>query len=224
MTADKGMSNRQKSAVKISQPSDNCGYWQYLLSPWQKFLLSVAVCYPHLLNNSAFAEDLTVLGCVLKGTSVNSGTIQYVTYKQPTNQRMKAKITNQPMHKILCNIYNNNNNTHLMALCPGLPRWASTRKVKSIWILLPQETVGSSGISWTICKSAPRPRQILMPVPHHSIFYRPDALSVTQPTASKHWRQLMQHLQLNSWIQCWHLGNVCRSTTLKDDMQWFFGC
>jgi len=25
-----------------------------------------------------------------------------------------------------------------------------------------------------------------MPVPHHSVFYRPDALSATQPTASKH--------------------------------------
>jgi len=26
--------------------------------------------------------------------------------------------------------------THLTALCPGLPRWAGTRKVKPIWILL----------------------------------------------------------------------------------------
>ena len=31
-------------------------------------------------------------------------------------------------------------------------------------------------ISWAICKSAPRSRQITMPVPHHSLFYRPDAL------------------------------------------------
>jgi len=30
---------------------------------------------------------------------------------------------------------------------------------------------GDSGISWTVCKSsAPRFRQITMPVPHHSIF------------------------------------------------------
>ena len=35
--------------------------------------------------------------------------------------------------------------TRLMALCPGLPRWASTRKVKPIWILLKQETVVSAG-------------------------------------------------------------------------------
>jgi len=27
-----------------------------------------------------------------------------------------------------------------------------------------------------------------MPAPHHSVFYRLDALPVAQPTASKHWR------------------------------------
>jgi len=36
----------------------------------------------------------------------------------------------------------------LTALFPGLPGWAGTRKVKSIWILLKQETVSGSGISW----------------------------------------------------------------------------
>ena len=38
--------------------------------------------------------------------------------------------------------------THLTALFPGLPRWAGTRKVKPIWIILKQETVSGSGISW----------------------------------------------------------------------------
>ena len=60
--------------------------------------------------------------------------------------------------------------THLTALCPGLPGSAGTRKVKPIWILLKQETVSGSGISWAICKSAPRSRQIIMPAPHHSSF------------------------------------------------------
>jgi len=59
--------------------------------------------------------------------------------------------------------------------------WASTRKVKPIWVLLKQETVSGRGISWAICKPAPRPRQITMPAPHHSVFYRPDALPTTQP-------------------------------------------
>ena len=75
--------------------------------------------------------------------------------------------------------------TRLTALCPGLPGWAGTRKVKPIWILLKQETVSGSGISWAICKSAPRSRQITMPAPHHSLFYRPDALPAAQPTVSK---------------------------------------
>ena len=49
--------------------------------------------------------------------------------------------------------------------------------------------MSGSGISWAICKSAPRSRQITMPAPHHSVFYRPNALLSTQPTSSKHWRQ-----------------------------------
>ena len=50
--------------------------------------------------------------------------------------------------------------TRLMALCPGLPGWASTKKEEPIWILLKQETVSGDGISWAICKSAPYSRQI----------------------------------------------------------------
>ena len=82
--------------------------------------------------------------------------------------------------------------TRLTALFPGLPGWAGTRKVKAVWILLKQETVSGSGISWAICKSASCSRQITMPVPHHSVFYRPDALPAAQPTASKHWRQKLE--------------------------------
>ena len=57
-------------------------------------------------------------------------------------------------------------------------------------ILLKQETVSGSGNSWAICKSISH--QITMPAPHHSVFYRPDALPAAQPTASKLWR--LSHL------------------------------
>ena len=88
--------------------------------------------------------------------------------------------------------------TRLTAHCPGLPRLASTRKVKPIWILLKQETVSGIDISWAICKqSAPRSRQITMPAPHQSVFYRPDALPAAQPTASMHWRQM--HCMCTVW-------------------------
>jgi len=60
--------------------------------------------------------------------------------------------------------------TCLMALFLGLPRSAGTRKAKPSWILLKQETVSGSGISWAICKSAHRSRQITTPAPNHSVF------------------------------------------------------
>ena len=85
--------------------------------------------------------------------------------------------------------------TRLTALFPGLTRSADTRKVKPIWILPKQETVSGSGISWAVCKSAPRSTEITMPAPHHSVFYR-HALPAAQPTASKHWRQQ----QFSVWI------------------------
>ena len=52
-----------------------------------------------------------------------------------------------------------------MAIFPGLPGWASTRKVRPIWILLKQETVNGSSISWAVWKSGPRSRQITTPAP-----------------------------------------------------------
>jgi len=55
--------------------------------------------------------------------------------------------------------------TRLMALCPGLPDLAGTRKVKPIWILLKQETVSGGGVSWAVCKSALCCRQITAPAP-----------------------------------------------------------
>jgi len=59
-----------------------------------------------------------------------------------------------------------------------------------------------SVISWTTCKqSAPRCRQITTPTPHHSVFYRPDALPDAQPTVSKHWRlvPLVWHVRIKKW-------------------------
>ena len=68
-----------------------------------------------------------------------------------------------------------------MALFPGLPGWAGTRMVKPIWILLKQEIVSGSGISWAIRKSAPRSRQ---PVPHHSSFHSQVGCPSCRPTNS----------------------------------------
>jgi len=73
-----------------------------------------------------------------------------------------------------------------MVLCQGLLSRASTRKIKPIWILMEQEALSASGISWAICKSAPRPSHSSTP----PIFYRLGALSAAQPTISKHYMWL----------------------------------
>jgi len=44
--------------------------------------------------------------------------------------------------------------------------------------------VSGSGISWAMCKSAPRSRLDN----HATVFYRTDALPAIPPTASRHWR------------------------------------
>ena len=68
----------------------------------------------------------------------------------------------------------------------GTTQLSRYQKGKTSLDLLEQEIVSGSGISWAICKSAPRPRQITTPTSHHSVFYRPDALPATQPTVLKH--------------------------------------
>jgi len=71
-------------------------------------------------------------------------------------------------------VTNRQTHTHTLtrstALFPGLPGWADTRKVKPIWILLKQETVSGSGISWAICMSAPCSRMTTTQAPQHSVF------------------------------------------------------
>ena len=91
--------------------------------------------------------------------------------------------------------------TGLTALCPGLPGWAGTRKVKPIWILMEQETVSGSGISRAICKSAPRSRQITTPAPHHSVFLQAGCPSC-RPTNSV--KALKAHVhRIFKWPRFW---------------------
>jgi len=80
-------------------------------------------------------------------------------------------------------------------------------KTKTNLDFLQQESVRGSGISWAICKSAPRPIHITMPTPH-----RPDALPAAQPIVSNHWRlvhlehtaRIMPHFCCNPYLygQC----------------------
>ena len=101
--------------------------------------------------------------------------------------------------------------TRLTALCPGLPRWAGTRKVKPIWILLEQETVSLSGISWAICKSASRSRQITTPAPHLS-FLQAGCLSCCPTNSVKALKAMFIIIIIiiiivcNVYIECTYFG------------------
>ena len=76
------------------------------------------------------------------------------------------------------------------------------QKGKPFWILLKQEMMGGSGISWTTCKSfAPHSKQITMPVPHHSIFMgRMLFLMPNQQCQSTECRQLGQQNSIHTDI------------------------
>jgi len=73
-------------------------------------------------------------------------------------------------------LLNRHTHTRLTALFWDYPGELVPERQKPIWILLKQETLSGSGISWAICESAPRSRQTTMPAPHHSVFYKLDAL------------------------------------------------
>jgi len=102
--------------------------------------------------------------------------------------------------------------TRLMALCPGLPGWAGTRKAKPIWISLKQETVSGSDISWAICKYAPHSRQITMPAPHHSVFLQAGCPSC-RPTNSV---KALKAIQKSAKIKLeWTLLSLLHETVMQ---------
>jgi len=86
--------------------------------------------------------------------------------------------------------------TRLTALCLGLFRWASTRKVKPIWILLKQETVSGCGISWAICKSTHSSVQITTPAPHQSVFLQAGCPSRHPTNSVKALKELHKNIHL----------------------------
>jgi len=63
--------------------------------------------------------------------------------------------------------------------------------------------VSGIGIRWAICKSAPHLRQISMPAPHYSDFYRPVALPAAQPTVSKHWYTYTYDIYVYKYLHIW---------------------
>jgi len=128
-------------------------------------------CRLNVSNSAVRAGDLIQLQCVVNYTRT-AWIPQFQCFQRQT--RISATQGNRLIHTVAlsaCLHTHTHTHTHLTALCPGPPGCVGTRKVKPIWILLEQETVSGSGISWAICKSAPCSRQTTMPAPHHSVFF-----------------------------------------------------
>jgi len=90
--------------------------------------------------------------------------------------------------------------TRLMALCPGQPGWASTRKVKPIWILLKQETVSGHGISWAMCKSASCSREIsTQPL----VFFQTRCPSYRPTNSVNALNAFTYYIMQKSFLHCW---------------------
>jgi len=98
---------------------------------------------------------------------------------------------------------------HLTAFFPGLPGWASIRKVKPVWFLLKQETVSGSGISWAVCKSKPRSRQITMPAPYRSVFLQAGCPSCRPTDSVKTLKALLPTGTLPQTLELENFATAC---------------
>jgi len=117
------------------------------------------------------------LSMLLNNTSSRFTNSLYVTflvslpykYSYSNMHRVNNKFT--CMHKCT-HAFTHNTHTHVL-LCPGLPGWAGTRTNLDFTEARDSEWQWHQMGRMQICTT---PRQITMPVAHHSVFYRPYAL------------------------------------------------
>jgi len=109
------------------------------------------ITFPHVQLRRSKAEFRPV-ACVVvvTGAADVAASVTVVVVTGPAMKIVDYSRPNQGLHT----------HTHTR---PFNGHFSGTRKIKPIWILLKQETVNGSGISWAICKSAPRSRQITTP-------------------------------------------------------------
>ena len=87
--------------------------------------------------------------------------------------------------------------------------------------------MSGSGISWAICKSAPRSRQITMPVPHHSVFLqdgcpscRPTNSVKALPLTQIHDALLVTRISVTQLIGCSSRTAVCELYFSSVQLHW----
>ena len=160
--------------MEMNCVNEHCGHytthlqrlWQTtrwkLKSHWYQQRTNNAHPWPRILRNKI---ENSLVFCIRQRVTRSMMSASAHTYTEMYNQKTTSPVPICWIHTRMHARTHKHIHTHpFNGPFPGLPRWAGTRQVKPIWILLKQETVSGSGISWAICKSA------------------------TQPTASEHWR------------------------------------
>ena len=171
-------------------------FWSGTLALQSRSQLGLQVCHPVILQcllaaNAAFAVLYFMWGNNPPKIAPSHG----VTPNLTCGFLGPPMSSSQTACCLVCHFsaaHHTHTHTRLTALCPGLPRWAGTRKVKSIWILLKLEIVSGSGISWAICKSAPHSRQITTPAPHYSVFLQAGCPSCHPTNSVKALKAILQ--------------------------------
>jgi len=126
-------------------------------------LCSASWFFVLLLRNAAVYWDFCnwIVCCVLFGFYRVANNSNW--YQQSYSHR-KASYTGMSFFITRC--LKTHTHTHpFNGPFSGTTQVSRYQKVKPIWILLKQETVSGSGISWAICKSAPCSRQITTTAP-----------------------------------------------------------
>jgi len=116
----------------------------------------------------ASKQQMTVIAKTWNNGSSHSSN----SYSSFFSGRWEAVSPGNPVIKVLWVYYTTTTTIVLWLfwILSGTTRVSQYQKGKTNLDLLEQEIVSGSGICWVICKSAPHPRQITMPAPHHSVF------------------------------------------------------
>jgi len=125
---------------------------------------------------------------------VSNDTLSYVVLYREIQSKMMMSQSCEDLSLVIvlciCLIFTHTRtHTHLMALCPGLPGWAGTRKVKPILVF-------TEARKWVTATSAgPYANNLQLPPDRlpcqHPTTQFVQALPAAQPTASKHWRHCL---------------------------------
>ena len=108
----------------------------------------------------------------------------------------------------------------VIGLLSGNTRVSRCQKSKTNLDFTEPRTVSGSGISWAIYKSAPHPRQIITPAPHHSVFLQAGCPSCHPTNNVKVGRTIIKNMNKKN-VTTYLLSHICRSLPLANRFSCF---